>query len=196
MIAPATVAHRPTSLFQSKARLGVALLILSEGSFFLILILAFALFHGDGEAAARRALEPGRAFVFSLFLFASSFSIWRAVVAAAADQASRARGWLLATLGLGGIFLAGQTLEYRRLFSIDVTAGSGPFGQTFFVLTGFHGLHVLAGLVAIGLLAAFSKRGPFNAARREGLEAVALYWHFVDLVWVAIFSIVYLWGRA
>ncbi|MHB1844291.1 MAG: cytochrome c oxidase subunit 3 [Deltaproteobacteria bacterium] len=194
--APAAAPSSSRGLFQSKGRLGVALLILSEGTFFLVLLLAFALFHGAGEAAARRALDPVKSFVFSLFLFSSSLTIWRASKAAAAARLRATTAWLAATVGLGAVFLVGQTLEYRHLFAIDVTAGSGPFGQTFFALTGFHALHVLAGLVAIGSLGALSFREGFDEARREGLEAVAMYWHFVDLVWVFIFSIVYLWGRA
>jgi heme/copper-type cytochrome/quinol oxidase subunit 3 len=97
------------------------------------------------------------------------------------------RAWLLATIVLGSVFLFGQWSEYLRLFRQSITISQDLFGTTFFTLTGFHGLHVLAGILLLGVLIAFREH-PI------ALETVSLYWYFVDAVWIAIFSVVYLWS--
>ena len=117
-------------------------------------------------------------------LLASAFTMTQAARA----TASRARlGWLAATAGLGLAFLWGELAEYRRLWAAadPVRMNSGLYGGTFYALTGYHGLHVLAGVVC---LLAVALRG----ARPRTLEVVALYWHFVDLAWMPIFTFLYL----
>ena len=93
------------------------------------------------------------------------------------------RGWLLATLALGLSFLAGAGVEYANL---AMGLASDLFASTFYVITGFHGLHVLAGVVAVG----FMLRTKVDA---KAVETTGLYWHFVDAVWMPIFSLLYLW---
>jgi heme/copper-type cytochrome/quinol oxidase subunit 3 len=102
------------------------------------------------------------------------------------------RGWLLVTIVLGAVFLLGQANEYRMLFGEGLAIDSSLFTSTFFTLTGFHGLHVTAGLVALGILAGLAFAGDFRSGASRALRSVGLYWHFVDAVWVAVFSIVYL----
>ena len=97
------------------------------------------------------------------------------------------------TLALGAIFLFGQTREYLGLFAHGVTISTNLFGSTFFTLTGFHGLHVLMGLVALGALLGIAMSGRLGEIKSSGFESVAMYWHFVDAVWVVIFTAVYLW---
>ena len=101
------------------------------------------------------------------------------------------RSWLVATIALGAVFLAGQGSEYARLLASGIGPGRELFGTTFFTLTGLHGVHVLGGLVALfALLAAHIRRR--SGLRPVAFEAVGLYWHFVDAVWVVVFSVVYL----
>ena len=102
------------------------------------------------------------------------------------------RMWLLATVGLGLCFLGGQAYEFTKLISEGVTFSSSMFGTTFFVLTGFHGTHVAIG--ATWLLSVFTKirRYPNAPGNDMDVELGGLYWHFVDLVWVAIFTLIYL----
>jgi heme/copper-type cytochrome/quinol oxidase subunit 3 len=102
------------------------------------------------------------------------------------------RRWLLATVALGLIFLIGQGIEYRELLTHGVTLSTGIFGSAFFTLTGFHGLHVLMGLVAILILASVAHTPAFRRGGEKAFEPISLYWHFVDLVWVVIFGLVYL----
>ncbi len=177
-------------------RLGVELFVLSEAVFFLLLILAYVFYHhrtGTGGAAAAH-LDPLRTGIYSVFLLASSLTMWRAEVNTTRGRRHRVRAWLLATIVLGAVFLVGQGIEYAGLIQRQVTISRDLFGTTFFTLTGFHGLHVLIGLVVLAVFTALVFAAEREAAVDTGLHAAAVYWHFVDAVWVVIFAVVYLWG--
>ena len=135
------------------------------------------------DARAHLALAPAAVMTFALLV-----SAFTAAQAARAARPGARRGWLVATAILGLAFLAGEVAEYRRLAAGADPVRLGPdlFGATFYALTGYHGLHVLAGLlVLVGLLVA-----PRTRARH--LEVAAIFWHFVDLAWIPIFTFVYL----
>ena len=105
------------------------------------------------------------------------------------------RTWWLATIALGAIFIGGQILEYVTLYREGVRLGTNLFSSAFFTLTGFHGLHVLIGLLALGIVARLAFAGAFRDGRYRGaVESVAWYWHFVDGVWVVVFTVVYILG--
>ena len=181
----------------SKSKLAVTLFILSECNFFALLIIAYLFYHaypGEGPTAAT-ALDPKMTGFFSIFLFASSGTM---MLASRSYHAGRgaALGWLIATLVLGAIFLSGQVHEYMGLYAAGVEANRSLFATTFFTLTGFHGLHVAAGLLAILAITILTATGKFGGSAREGeaFESVEVYWHFVDGVWVIIFTLVYLWS--
>jgi cytochrome c oxidase subunit 3 len=103
-------------------------------------------------------------------------------------------GFLLATIVLGAAFLGGQAYEYTHLiYGEHVTwAGSGIFGASFFTLTGMHGMHVLLGVCYLTVLVLQSAAGVYTRGKFFGITAGTLYWHFVDVIWVALFSIFYL----
>ncbi len=181
----------------SKSKLAVLLFILSEANFFALLIIAYLYFHaypGDGPTAAT-SLNAERTGIFSIFLFASSATM---MMASRSYRGKRggAFAWLVATLLLGGIFLFGQVHEYVGLYASGVTANRSLFATTFFTLTGFHGLHVAVGLLAITAITVLTGAGSFGTSAREeeAFGSVEIYWHFVDAVWVVIFTIVYLWA--
>jgi heme/copper-type cytochrome/quinol oxidase subunit 3 len=162
---------------------GVALFIASESLFFLSVVIAFVVFREQGLATAKAQLDIGRTALFSVLLFASSGTMGLAA-------GRRSRGWLGLTALLGAAFLAGQALEYARLLGAGLRPGSEMFGTTFFTLTGLHAVHVFVGLVLLAILFAAS----FARPRRVGQtawEGIAMYWHFVDAVWVVVFSVVY-----
>jgi heme/copper-type cytochrome/quinol oxidase subunit 3 len=164
--------------------LGMFLFIASEAIFFLSIVVAYLASREPSLADARANLDLGRTAIFSVALFSSSATV--ALAGARHDVR-----WLAATMLLGAIFLVGQGSEYARLLTTGVGPSSALFGTTFFTLTGLHGAHVLVGLIVLGALAASSVR----RAGRVGpvaWEAVSLYWHFVDAVWVVVFSVVYL----
>jgi heme/copper-type cytochrome/quinol oxidase subunit 3 len=179
-----------------KTRLGMILFILSEGVFFLLLILAYVTYHreqGSGPTAAD-TLDTAKTAVFTLFLLASSITMAMAAGAYRRNRRGRLAASLAATIVLGGVFLVGQGMEYAALIREDVTISRNLFGTTFFTLTGFHGLHVLVGLVMLATLLGLSRFGGGRYPRGGAMEAVSVYWHFVDGVWVVIFGIVYMWA--
>jgi cytochrome c oxidase subunit I len=174
--------------------LGTLAFISSESVFFLSLIATFVIYRtASPSGPGPQILEVGRTALFSALLFASSGTIVLAERRLAGDDQSGFRRWLLATILLGAGFLLGQALEYRRLFAEGIGIGTNLFTSAFFTLTGFHGLHVLIGLVMLAIVAGLARVGDFRRGRRHAAVAsVAAYWHFVDAVWVAVFSVVYL----
>jgi heme/copper-type cytochrome/quinol oxidase subunit 3 len=101
-------------------------------------------------------------------------------------------GWLALTIVLGAIFLVGQGTEYWKLFKTGVDVSTNLFATTFFTLTGFHGLHVFFGLVALLIFLWLAWRGDFVLGGASAFEAAGYYWHFVDIVWVFVLLTVYI----
>ena len=117
------------------------------------------------------------------------------VLALAAIQRNDRRGlqiWLLATALLGMTFLAGQAFEFTEFYRQGLTIHGNLFGTTFFVLTGFHGAHVSVGVLILLSLYMMAGRGRFTHKNALNIELAGLYWHFVDVVWIVIFTLVYL----
>jgi heme/copper-type cytochrome/quinol oxidase subunit 3 len=181
----------------ARSKLGVLTFIASEANFFLLLIFAYVYYHATGTSARDGAagnLDPLSAGINSVFLLASSATMWRAERSLGNENAHGLSLWLLATIALGAVFLLGQGREYAHLIARDVSISRDLFGASFFTLTGFHGVHVLIGLITLGVLFGLSLAGDFAGGRSGAVEAAALYWHFVDAVWIVIFSIIYLWS--
>ena len=105
---------------------------------------------------------------------------------------SQFRLWLALTIALGAIFVGGQGLEYYGLISSDVTISDNLFTATFFTVTGFHGLHVIVGLIALTVVFVLAVKQDRNVLHGSTLKAIGIYWHFVDVVWIAVFCIIYL----
>ena len=172
--------------------------IASESGFFLILIISFVYFNanrGPDSAAsgptAASVLHLKRTGMFTACLLASSGTLWLAEKALDKGRRSSAVAWLVATLALGAVFMGGQALEYMGLFRGGVTLTSNLFATTFFTLTGFHGLHVTVGLVALAIALALAFAKNFETRRARLLRTIGLYWHFVDVVWIVVFLVVY-----
>jgi cytochrome c oxidase subunit I len=198
--ASATVAepHERTHFFERVPGdvLGVLAFISSEAVFFICLILTYIDYRNrSASGPAPGDLDVGRTVLFSFALFASSGTIYMAERHLDRGSIAGFRRWLLATIGLGAIFLAGQIYEYRTLYHEGIKIHDNLFTSAFFTLTGFHGLHVLIGLIALSAVAFLTFRGAISDDQDHhgGVQAVATYWHFVDAVWVVILSIVYLW---
>lgn len=178
-----------------KNKVGVGLFILSEAGFFLVLIISYIYFHllpSHGPSAAN-SLSPLRTLLFSICLFSSSATIHWAGQSFKDGSPGSVKLWLALTVLLGAVFLAGQAMEYRGLLARGVTLSTNLFGTTFFTVTGFHGLHVLVGLCALATLLGCAMGGRLESVKPSGFESVSMYWHFVDAVWVVLFSVIYLW---
>lgn len=96
------------------------------------------------------------------------------------------------TFILGIVFLVMQAYDYSLLFGEGLTMDAGPFGTTYFTLTGFHGAHVFGGVIMLGVVLYRGTAGQFSAKHHDAVEAASLYWHFVDVVWIILFSVLYL----
>jgi heme/copper-type cytochrome/quinol oxidase subunit 3 len=173
----------------ASARVGVAgmwTFLATDAMGFGGLFIAYAMLRVRAETwpdpRARLALAPVAAMTFALL--ASSLTMTLAV---RADRGRARAAWLGATLALGLAFLVGELLEYRHLWTSDrpMRIGTDLFASTFYALTGYHGFHVLAGVVCLSAVG-------LRRAERRTLEVVALYWHFVDLAWMPIFTFLYL----
>jgi cytochrome c oxidase subunit 3 len=103
------------------------------------------------------------------------------------------RGWWLATMALGGYFLWGQAVEWSGL---QFGFASGTFGGTFYLLTGFHGLHVLTGVLLMLLMLVKSFIPNNYKGGEQGIQATSLFWHFVDVIWIILFLLIYVWQRS
>jgi heme/copper-type cytochrome/quinol oxidase subunit 3 len=189
-----SLAARPAAMAEARrpgltpAQLLILFFISSESIFFVSLIVMYSTYTFGFSS---RQLEIERTFWFSLALFSSSGTmIW------AEKFLHRGRKGLfylllLLTIGLGATFLAGQLTEYIKLYGEGTKLNSfGEFGTTFFTLTGFHGFHVFVGLLA--LLSMLILGRDWHPGHETPVKCVGYYWHFVDGVWVFIFSIVYL----
>ena len=172
---------------------GMAAFLVSEAALFSTLIVVYLTFLGRDVVGPtpREALSLPLVIGTTICLLASSVTIHRAEGRLAAGDRPGFRAWWSATIGLGLLFLAGTGYEWSELITRHgLTIGRNLFGSTFYTLVGFHGLHVTAGLVTMLMVLLM---GP--GATRRGVGLVGWYWHFVDAVWVVVFSVVYLFGR-
>jgi len=148
------------------------------------------------EIAEAHSVEPMFDIPFtsasSFILLMSSLTMVLAHKAVSEARYRESRIYLGATLFLGATFIAGQVYEFTAFYREGLTYTGNLFGSAFYTLTGFHGVHVSVGLIMLGSLLYLSMRGRLQQDRAETVELVGLYWHFVDIVWVLIFTIVYL----
>ena len=128
----------------------------------------------------------------SFILLMSSLTMVLSHKAVSEGNYKNTRIWLAATAALGSTFIAGQVYEFTVFFREGITYDGNLFGSAFYTLTGFHGVHVTGGILMLLALLVLSFRGKLQQDRAETVELVGLYWHFVDIVWVLIFTIVYL----
>jgi len=151
--------------------------------------------NGPGDLGGRfELIDPYHLpLINTLLLLASSVTITIAHHALRANNRKQTIIWLIATVLLGAIFLFYQAEEYIEAYrDLNLTLSSGIYGSTFFMLTGFHGMHVTLGAIMITIITIRVIRGHFKPESHFGFEAVAWYWHFVDVVWLGLFIFVYI----
>ena len=150
--------------------------------------------NGPGEVGGDFQTIPafGVPFINTLILLTSGVTLTLAHHALKAGQRRPLVLWLAATVLLGAFFMFLQVEEYKEAYlHLGLTLGSGIYGSTFFLLTGFHGLHVTLGAIMLTVIMFRCMRGHFKPNSHFGFEAVAWYWHFVDVVWLGLFIFVY-----
>jgi len=173
--------------------MGFTLFLISEAMLFLGLFVAYIAFRSvatEWPPKGTPELELLLPAVNTVILISSSFVIHQSEGAVKKGDIAQMRLWFIATISMGLIFLGGQLYEYSQL---EFTLRTGLFGGTFFVLTGFHGLHVLIGvLLMTTVLLRSLKKDHYTAQKHFGVEAANLYWHFVDVVWIVLFLMLYI----
>ena len=179
------------ALMQNK--LLIKLIVSTEAMFFLALVMAFIYFSFTPDFKSHQLLnlDLKTTGIFSLLLFSSSFTYWRAEANYHKGEIRWLKFWLIVTILLGAIFLFGQGSEYLSLLNSHISVSSSIFGTSFFTLTGFHGLHVFVGIIVIGIVTCLTFLGDYTNKKSSVIGAVGIYWHFVDIVWAVVFLIVY-----
>jgi cytochrome c oxidase subunit 3/cytochrome o ubiquinol oxidase subunit 3 len=175
-------------------KLAMWVFLASECLLFGALISTYVLYRGASDTGPYPAdvFDIPYTSVSSFVLLASSLTMVLSLNAAQNRDVARMRLWLLATALLGMTFVGGQVYEFTVFYDEGLSITTNLFGTTFYVLTGFHGVHVTVGILMLLSLVGFSvaDRLPDDAA--FPVEMVGLYWHFVDIVWIIIFTVVYL----
>ena len=171
---------------------GMIFFISSEALIFANLIAAFLYLEIRNEGGWELPTPLIFALVNTIILLCSSIPAHIAGLGIARGNQRNLRLGLLFTIILGVIFLGGQVFEYSDLLGQKFNPSASIFGSSFFTLTGFHGLHVTIGVLFLLIVLIRSLRGDFTAKKHFAVEAAEMYWHFVDGVWVIVFSVVYL----
>jgi cytochrome c oxidase subunit 3/cytochrome o ubiquinol oxidase subunit 3 len=187
--------HRAdTSTGLSHAKLGMWAFLGSECLLFGALISTYLLYRGRSISGPKPkdVYDIPYTSVSSFVLLMSSLTMVLALAAIQRGDHQKLRTWLMATALLGMTFIAGQVYEFTTFVQEGLTLKTNLFGTTFFVLTGFHGAHVTVGILMLLSLYAMSLDGRLPSSKAEAVELVGLYWHFVDIVWIVIFTVVYL----
>ncbi len=182
------------SLGLGHVKLGMWIFLANEVVFFTSLIVAFLLFRSHGMITFRdtEALNVPFTALNTFLLLSSSFTLVLAFDAVNDGKLNRFRWLLAATFVLGAAFVSIQGVEWTTLFAEGIGPTTSTFGTVFFVLTGFHGLHVIIGLLWLLIILGAASRGYYSEKKNLGIEIFGLYWHFVDIVWIILFTIIYL----
>jgi cytochrome c oxidase subunit 3/cytochrome o ubiquinol oxidase subunit 3 len=179
-----------------RGRVGMWCLIAAESTIFAIFVVAYLYYAGKSLSGPtpRQVLEIP--IFISIALFSSSFTIMRAERAIEHGNSKRFAGWWLATIVLGAVFVAGTAQEwYKLIHEHGVTISSSLFGTTFYSLVGLHLSHVLVGLTMLTIVLIFALLGYVKQEHAERIAVLAMYWHFVDAVWVVVLTVVYFIAR-
>jgi cytochrome c oxidase subunit III len=180
----------------SKRRVGMSALIVGESAIFTIFVVAYVFYLGKSLTGPTPQQVLEVPILGTICLLSSSFTIWRAEKAIEGDRMAIFSLWLGATIALAAAFLTSTAIEWKKLiYKDDLTISTNLFGTTFYSLVGLHATHVVVGMFLLTATFVFSLFGWVDSRQSERFGVVALYWHFVDGVWVVVFTVVYLIGR-
>jgi len=180
----------------SRRKVAVVCLILTESAMFTIFVVAYLFYIGKSLTGPYPAEVLETPIVSTICLLASSLTIVIAERAFKRESLGGFRLWWAITILLAAIFLASTAAEWKHLI-VDhhLTISTNLFGTTFYALVGLHASHVVVGLTLLTLVLVFSLKRSIRPADGERLEMISWYWHFVDAVWVVVFTVVYVIGR-
>jgi cytochrome c oxidase subunit 3/cytochrome o ubiquinol oxidase subunit 3 len=192
----AVAAELPAAHGANRGRVGMACMILAESCLFAVFVAAYLFYIGKSLSGPYPQDVLDIPVVATIALLSSSITITLAVRALRAGKRGGFAMWWAATIALGGFFLVATAVEWWGLiYRHNLTIWTNLFGTTYFSLVGFHAGHVTVGLLLLGLVLIFALRGAVREAHVERVEVLSWYWHFVDVVWVVVFTVVYVVGR-
>jgi len=176
-------------------KVGMWVFLCSEVMFFTGLIGSYIILRFGASKtwpAPGEVLNVGITAVNTFILICSSVSMVKAFASIEDGDQRGLRIWLVTTVLLGATFVGIQAVEYHALITDGFLPSSGLYGSTFYTMTGFHGFHVTMGVLCMIFCTIKAFRGGYTKEDHEGIEVIGLYWHFVDLVWIILFTVVYL----
>jgi len=182
----------------SRTMLGFWIYIMTDCVLFASLFAVYAVLHGNtfGGPGGDKLFDSGSVLLETLALLTSSFTCGLAMLAAHKKQKQATLGWLAVTFVLGIVFLIIEIHEFVGLYSGGNSWQRSGFLSSFFVLVGTHGLHITIGLSWMAAMCYKIWRGGFRRATLRRLSMFSLFWHFLDIVWIFIFTVVYMMGLA
>ena len=180
----------------SRGRVGMYCLIIGESAIFVIFVVAYIFYIGKSlyGPTPQQVLEVP--ILNSIALLSSSVTIWLAERALEHKKMKPFMLFWAVTIFLGAFFLVGTGIEwYKLIYQDGLTISTNLFGTTFYSLVGLHATHVIFGLFGLSLVLFFALTGRIRDEHAEKIQVLALYWHFVDAIWIVVFTVVYIIGR-
>jgi cytochrome c oxidase subunit 3/cytochrome o ubiquinol oxidase subunit 3 len=180
----------------SRRKMAVACLIATESAMFTIFVVAYLFYIGKSLTGPYPGQVLETPIASTICLLGSSLTVALAERALRRGDRKLFHAWWAVTIALAGVFLGATASEWHRLITVHhLTVSTNLFGSTFYSLVGLHGFHVVVGMLLLGLVLFLSLRGHVKRAHHEHVEMISWYWHFVDAVWVIVFTTVYVVGR-
>jgi cytochrome c oxidase subunit 3 len=180
----------------SRGKVAMAGLIIAESAIFTIFVVAYLFYLGKSTTGPTPQEVLETPIFYTICLLSSSLTIHFAAKCLARGIGFAFLGFWLLTIALGGAFLYGTAEEWDRLiYQHGLTISTNLFGTTYYSLVGLHAFHVTAGLVMLSVVAIFGVIGRIGENQSSRVEVLSMYWHFVDAVWVVVFTVVYVLGR-
>src|SRR5580693_3591599 len=179
-----------------RGKVAMACLIIAESAIFTIFVVAYLFYLGKNTTGPKPSEVLETPIFYTICLLSSSLTIHLAAKCLARGIGFAFLGLWLLTIALGGLFLYGTAMEWHRLiYEHGLTISTNLFGTTYYSLVGLHAFHVTAGLIMLSLVAIFGFTGRMGVSQSDRVAVLSMYWHFVDAVWVVVFTVVYVLGR-
>lgn len=180
----------------ARGRIGMLALIAAEAAIFTIFVVAYLFYIGKSLTGPMPKDVLSVPVFYTICLLSSSLTIHLAAKSLRQGSVLRFGILWVATIALGATFMYGTATEWHRLiYQEGLTISTNLFGTTYYSLVGLHGFHVVVGLVSLSIVMVFTLLGSVGAEHAERIDVLSLYWHFVDVVWVVVFTVVYVIGR-
>src|SRR5246127_341043 len=180
----------------ARGRVAMFGLIAAEAAIFTIFVVAYLFYIGKSLTGPMPKDVLSVPIFYTICLLSSSLTIHLAVSALRRKDVRGFAVWWFATIALGTAFIYGTATEWHRLIYHDgLTISTNLFGTTYYSLVGLHGFHVVVGLISLSIVMALTLLGSDQQRDAYRVDVLSLYWHFVDTVWVVVFTVVYIVGR-